>query len=322
MNHIFSHRLFHWAMPLMILIFATSCGGAGNTPTQNPRVLKGQIASASSIPPIKHSMRSAISGAVGVDGLTITATTKDGTQTTTTDANGHFTLEGLEVGKTYLLTFSKGGVDLGTLIFKSGGMDAKGLKVTVGNGGDIDIGLVDCVDGECKSEDPTKQASCQVDGNNDGQADCENSDDGDKHNDSNLDGNIDDDQEGANQHAPSTTDCEVRRVESFDGEMGVDLDETIKIRFSNALDPNKTIDSSMIKLTGPLGVVDVTVKIEDHQNDGKEVHLKPNKLLDPSTEYTIDVSKTIKCANGASPIKAVHTKFTTDEGQHSGVNHP
>ncbi len=237
--------------------------------------------------------------------------TSGNTVQATTDASGQFTMS-LTVGETYVLSFVQNGNFIGTLIFKMGGLDAQSFKVTVGD--EMNIGVIACSAGACESTDSTQQVSCQIDDNGNDVPDCDDSEMANQR-DSNHDGKIDD---GEGDHHGNTNDCEVIRMEPFNGEMGVDLNAEIKIRFSNNLADNQSLDSSLISLTGPAGLVSLTYQVED----GREVKLSLAANLDPLTQYSLQISKNIQCANGLSPAADLTTQFTTgDSGSQESGDH-
>ncbi len=308
-----SRQLFPSFILILIVLFLTSCGGSGGSGNSSgdTRNLTGTISSADHLPSSSGSseMMAFSDPAVSLSDITVIATATDGTTVTAqTDATGNFTLP-LAIGQSYVVSFAEGNVFIGTLIVsldQAGNFSSRGFRVTAGDG-DIALGRVVCSAGVCTAE---INPNCEFDDDDDGKPNCEDSDFEDRHPDFNHDG-ICDDEEGDEDHPIDSNTCEIVAADPFNGELGVELNEKIELRFSSSVN-FATVDAASFSLTDSSNtVVAATIRTDDESESGREIELIPASPLAPLSTYTLHVLRTIQCLNGFSPAADTEIQFTT-----------
>lgn len=262
---------------------------------------------------------------ISLEGLSVVGTDETGaTVTGTTDAQGAFSLD-LPAGHTYVVSFFEGQTYLGTLAFsidQSGSFDTTAFRLNAGVDA-LALGNISCSAGSCVGD---VNPLCSLDRDDDGEVDCRDADDDndgieDKdENDRDHDG-IEDDLEDHHHDGEddvASDDCEVIRSRPYQGEQGVDQNEEIRVRFSNALDTS-TVTSESLYLTDASGLIAVAYSFENEEEHG-EVRLDPSAGLAPLTEYTLHVTSSVQCSNGRSPAQNLEIVFSTDndDSQQSG----
>ncbi len=312
---------FFGTLALLLLTGIVGCGGGGSADTNNQNssatTVSGRLTSASAGSSQNLSLSMTMAENIVVSGITVVGTDETGaTVTTSTNDSGGFSMD-LPVGHSYVISFFEGQSYLGTLAFS---IDQNGTYSTTAfrlNADDssLALGNIVCAAGSCVGD---VNPLCSLDRDDDGSEDCEDADDDNDgiddmdENDSDHDG-IEDDLEDSHDDDDDVTsnDCEVIRSRPFNGEMGVDQDEEIRVRFSNALE-TATVNSENLYLTDASGLISVAYTFENEEEHG-EARLNPSANLSPSTEYTLHVTTAIQCSNGQSPAQALEISFTTDD---------
>lgn len=300
------------------------CGGGSSTsstPSSSVTTVTGKIASASGAvsSSANLSMMASLRENIAISGITVVGTDETGsTTTTTTNESGAFSLD-LPVGHTYVVSFFEGQNLLGVLSFsidQAGTYSTTAFRLNPGDGA-LALGNITCAVGSCVGD---VNPLCSIDRDDDGSEDCEDADDDNDgvedvdENDQDHDGIEDDLEEGEESEEDddvASNDCEVIRSRPYDGEMGVDQDEEIRVRFSNALN-TETVTSETLYLSDVNGLISVAMTFENEEEHG-EARLNPSANLSPLTEYTLHITTGIQCNNGQSPAQNLEINFMTDD---------
>lgn len=303
----------------IFLLGLSACGGSSSSsPTStNTTAVSGKLNSASASNASQNaSLNMSLRENLAVSGINVVGTDETGSTTTaSTDDTGSFTID-LPVGHTYVVSFFSGQTLLGILSFsidQAGTFDTTAFRLNSGDDS-LSLGNIICTAGACSGD---VNPLCSLDRDDDGSVDCEDADDDNDsvddvdENDRDHDG-IDDDLEDGEESDDdvASNDCEVIRSRPYDGEVGVDQDEEIKVRFSNALNVD-TVTSESLYLSDVSGLIVASITFENEDEHG-EARLNPASNLAPITEYTLHVSSSIQCNNGQSPSQNLEVSFTTD----------
>ncbi len=305
-------------------IGVVGCGGGGSSSpaASNTTSVTGKLNSASGNASQSAMLSMSMRENIAVSGITVVGSDETGsTVTSTTDDDGNFSLD-LPVGHTYVVSFFSGQTLIGLLSFS---IDQAGTYNTTAfrlNSGDdsLSLGNITCAAGSCTGD---VNPLCSLDRDDDGSEDCEDADDDNDgvddvdESDDDHDGIEDDLEDGEDNEddAAASNDCEVIRARPYDGEMGVDQDEEIRVRFSNSLDTD-TVTSETLYVTDANGLISSAITIENEDDHG-EARINPSSNLSALTEYVLHVTTGIQCSNGQSPAQNLEITFTTDDDDSS-----
>ncbi len=232
------------------------------------------------------------------------------------DDNGRFRTE-LEVNQEYEIEIEHGVIQIGQLRFpldSQNNFDSLSFHLS-SSSNELQFGEIECEHGVCSS---SLNPRSQCDRDNDGVDDL-NDDDDNRREDRDHDGRDDDDDSDDDDSSSSSSsssssnsqDCELIRSKPYQNEIGVNTNETIRLRFSNPIELNSITEESIQIESSDLSLP-YLVSVENEREHG-DIRISPVSELLSNTSYTIHISTDLGCSNSNHPAQAIDLTFTTQD---------
>lgn len=283
------------AMSIGCVVFLAACGSSSTSSTE--REITGSVAGANA------SLSKAAGGAPDCAADTIQATTVAGEVVTADVATDCSFSLSLAVDQSYLIGLAKDDAFVASLVFDTGSGAFTSSVLTLTSGAAIDLGLISIAGQVATAEfNPLEE----VDRDDDGVSDYEDSDDDNDEvedndeGDCDLDGIIDDDDASEDddscsaEEAGSARVLEIKPRNDPHPELGddlVDLDKEVRARFSCTVDQSSVTSDTFTLVGDDESVIECSFEFSGRGHDGNTVTCKhEGQDFSADTTYTLTIS--------------------------------
>jgi hypothetical protein len=305
--------------PLIVLFFLAGCGGVGSSGGgTETREITGTVSSSGT---------SALKTQTDADCAADTVIATDpsgGTIVAEVDEICNFSLT-LEIGQSYVISFSRDGVFVATLIFDSGvgGFTGSDLTITAGDGA-IALGQITITGNVAIPEfEPEEQTDEDGDGLNDLEDEDDDNDgvedelDGD---DCDLDGVEGEEEEESCEEGDLARVLEVKPRNDPHPELGedrVDLEKEVKARISCEVDQT-TVTAETFRVESDADTIACTFEFSGTGSSGNRIQCKHDgQDFLPDTVYTATIDG-VKCLDGRDVEPRSWSWLTEEEDEDEG----